>query len=129
MRTTGMRPITLCVVLGLFDSCTTSDLALSTAPSVAPAANQTASRPIRASDRMFYWREEARELHEMANHREREADLVSKKKPGAATNEFVKQMRSLAHRLNAAAEYADAQARQAEQEVPHGTGDFAPQLF
>ena len=129
MRTTGIRPITLCVVLGLFNSCTTRNLALSTAPSLEPAANQTTSRPIRASDRMFYWREEARELHEMANHREREAELVLKKQPGAATNEFVKQMRSLAHQLHAAAEYADAEARQAEQEVPGGTGDFAPKLF
>ena len=121
MRTQGMRPITLCAVLGILEACGTSGPPPFTEPPAAPAATRTTAQPIRVADRMFYWREEARELRGMANHREREADLVLKKKPGAATNKFVKQMRTLANQLQAAAEYADAQAREAEQEVPYGT--------
>lgn len=53
----------------------------------------------------------------MATHREQEAELVSKKQPGQTTDEFVKQMRLFAHRLQEAAEYADAQAQEAKQEI------------
>jgi len=66
---------------------------------------------------MFYWQEEALELHAMATHREREAALVLKNTPGPAMNEFVKRMRLLAHQLQEAAEYADEQAKEAEQEI------------
>jgi len=72
---------------------------------------------MQSSDRMFYWLEEARELHAMASHRDREAELMLKKKPGPATNEFVKQMRQLTRRLHQAATYADAQAKEAEREI------------
>lgn len=78
---------------------------------------QTAPQ-LRASDRMLYWIEEARELHTMATHREREAELVVKKQPGPETDEFVKQMRIFAHRLETAAEYARVQAQEAEREIP-----------
>jgi len=121
MTTTGVFPITLCAILGIFDTCTTTGLALSCEPSAAEVVTGTTSQQLRAADRMFYWREEARELHGMAKHREREADLVLKKNPGTTTNEFVEQMRSLAHQLHAAAKFADAKAREAEQEMPYGT--------
>lgn len=60
----------------------------------------------------------ARELHAMARHRDREAELMLKKKPGPATDEFVKQMRQLTRRLHQAATYADVQAKEAEREIP-----------
>lgn len=73
---------------------------------------------LRASDRMLYWMEEARELHTMAVHREREAELLVTQQPGPQTDEFVKQMRLFAHRLQEAAEYARGQAQEAEREIP-----------
>jgi ethanolamine utilization microcompartment shell protein EutL len=72
---------------------------------------------MQAADRMFYWIEEARELHAMAAHREREAELVLKKMPGPSTTEFAKQMRVFIQQLQEAAAYADAQAQQAEREI------------
>ena len=54
----------------------------------------------------------------MATHRDREAELMLKKKPGPATDEFVKQMRRLARQLHQAATYADSQAKEAESEIP-----------
>jgi hypothetical protein len=77
-----------------------------------------ATSQMRSADRMFYWWEEARELHAMATQREREAELMLKKKPGTTTNEFVKQMRQLARQLHQAAIYADSQAKEAEREIP-----------
>jgi hypothetical protein len=71
-----------------------------------------------ATDQMYYWREEARELHEMADRREREADLLSKTKQGAAALDAVARMRSLARQLRAAAEYSDAQAQEAQRQAP-----------
>ena len=94
-------------------------LAQSTAPSTVPVVMQTTLQ-MRPSDRMFYWYEESRELHAMATHREHEAELVLKKQPGPATDEFVNQMRLFAHRLHEVAEYADAQALEAEKEIPPG---------
>lgn len=85
----------------------------------ATAMTQPAS-PMRASDRMFYWREEARELHDMANRRDREADLLSRNGQATPANGVVARMRSLAQQLRAAAEYADEQAQEAAREVPHG---------
>jgi hypothetical protein len=117
MKTTGTSSITLCAVLGILNACAATGLAQPTALSTSPVVTQSAS-PIRASDRMFYWIEESRELHAMATHREREAELVLKNKPGPATTEFVKQMRLLAHRLHEAADYADVQAHEAERDVP-----------
>lgn len=38
---------------------------------------------------MFYWREEARELHDMAERREREADVPSKSEKGTSANEVI----------------------------------------
>lgn len=117
MKPTGMYSITLCAVLGYSPACTTRGPAPSTTPSTVPVVTQTTSQ-MRSSDRMFYWREEARELHDMATHREREAELVLKKAPGSATNAFVQQMRLFAHQLQEAAEYADVQAKEAEREIP-----------
>jgi len=117
MKPRGMHFFTLWAILAILTACTTSGPASSTALSTAPVVTQTTSQ-MRSSDRMFYWREEARELHAMATHTDREADLILKKKPGLATNEFVKQMRKLAHQLHQAATYADVQAKEAEQEVP-----------
>jgi hypothetical protein len=118
MKPKGMCPTTCYyVVFGILTACTTNSPAPSTAPSTAPVVTQTTSQ-IRASDRMFYWREEARELHAMATHRDREAELLLKNRPGPATNEFVKQMQRLAHQLHQAATYADAQAKQAERGIP-----------
>lgn len=116
MKPTGMRLIILCVVLGILAACTTNSPAPPTAPSASPVVTQAPSQ-MRASDRMFYWQEEARELHAMATHRDREAELMLKKKPGPTTNEFVKQMRLLAHQLRQAATYADARAKEAEGEI------------
>ena len=59
--------------------------------------------------RFDYWREEAMELHSMAAHREREAELISKKDGSA--EELVTHMRALARQLHAAADYADQQAQ------------------
>lgn len=104
MKSTGMRSISLCAVLGILDACTTSGLASSAAPSTAPVVTQTTSQQMRAPDRTFYWQEEARELHAMATHREREAELVLKNTPRPVTNEFVRRMRLLVHQLQEAAE-------------------------
>ena len=117
MKPTGMCPIAYYVVLGILTGCTTSGPAPPTASFPTPVVTQPTPQ-IRASDRMFYWREEARELRTMASHREREAELMLKTKPGPATHEFIKQMRQLAHQLHQAATYADAQAKEAEREVP-----------
>lgn len=68
---------------------------------------------------MSYRREEAQDLHITAMRRAREAELVLKRKPGPATDEFVTQVRFFAHRLLEAAGYAGAQAQQAEHEIPH----------
>lgn len=116
MRPRGRHFLILWAVLDIFTACTANSLTPSAAPSTAPIVASTTSQ-MRSSDRMFYWREEAQELHAMAKHREREAELILKKKPGPATNEFVKQMRLLAHRLHEAAGYADAQAEEAEREI------------
>ena len=70
-----------------------------------------------ASDRILYWLEEARELHDMATHREREAELILMTGPGPSTNAFVKHMRVLAHQLDEVAQYADQQAKEAEAEI------------
>jgi molecular chaperone DnaK (HSP70) len=117
MKSIRMRSVSLCAVLGILDACTTSGLASSAAPSAGTVLAQTPSQQMRASDRMFYWQEEALELHAMATHRAREAELVLKNAPGPAMNEFVKRMRLLAHQLQEAAEYADAQAKEAEREI------------
>lgn len=118
MKPTGMRPIILCAVLVLLDACTMNGLAQSTTvPLPAPVVMQPTSH-MRPSDRMLYWYEESRELHAMAMHREREAELILRKKPGPATNEFVRQMRVFAHQLHETAAFADAQAKEAEQEIP-----------
>ena len=119
MKPTGMHFLTLWAVLEIFTACTTSGPVPSTAPSTVPVVTQTTSQ-MRPSDRMFYWHEEALELNAMATHREREAELMLKKKPGPATNEFVKQMRLLVQQLHEAAAYADAQAQEAEREIPLG---------
>lgn len=117
MKPSSMHFFTLWAVLQILTACATSGSAPPTAPSTASAMAQTTSQ-MRSSDRMFYWIEEARELHAMASHRDREAELMLKKKPGPATNEFVKQMRQLTRQLHQAATYADAQAKEAEREIP-----------
>lgn len=117
MKSTGMGSITFWGVLGILTGCTTSGLAPSPAPYTAPVVKQLTSQ-IRSSDRMLYWQEEARELHAMGTHREREAELVLKKKPGPTTNEFATQMRFFAQQLHEAAGYADAQAKETERELP-----------
>ncbi|MDF0675804.1 MAG: hypothetical protein P0120_15945 [Nitrospira sp.] len=124
MNAVEMHSITLCGVLGILTACTVNGSAQSTATSTAPAATQSASQ-MRASDRMFYWREEGRELHAMARHRERETELLLRTKPGPATTEFVKQMRLFAHQLEEAADYADTQAKKAAREIP---SDMTQQL-
>lgn len=119
MKPTAMHSVTLCVVVLLLVACTRNGLAQSTASPRGPVVAQTASQ-MRPSDQMFYWYEEARELHSMATHTEHEAELVSKQLPGPTTDDFVKRMRSFAHRLHEAATYADAQAQQMEQNSsPH----------
>ncbi len=120
MKPRGMHLFTLWAVVEILTACATNGPAPSIASSTVPVVTQTTSQ-MRSSDRMFYWREEARELHAMATHRDREAELILKKKPGPVTNEFVKQMRQLAHQLHQAATYADAQAEEAEREIPLGT--------
>lgn len=117
MKPSSMHFFTLWAILQIFTACATNESASSTAPSTASAVMQTTSQ-MRSSDRMFYWLEEARELHAMARHRDREAELMLKKKPGPATDEFVKQMRQLTRRLHQAATYADVQAKEAEREIP-----------
>lgn len=116
MKPSSMHFFTLWAILQILTACATNGSAPSTVPSTASAVMQTTSQ-IQSSDRMFYWLEEARELHAMASHRDREAELMLKKKPGPATNEFVKQMRQLTRRLHQAATYAEAQAKEAEQEI------------
>lgn len=116
MNAREMRLITFCGVLGVLTACTVHGSAQPTTPSTVPVATQSPAQ-MRASDRLFYWREEGRELHGMARHRERETELLLKTKPGPATNEFVKQMRLFAHQLEEAADYADMQAKKAAEEV------------
>ena len=118
MKPTGMCPTACYAMFAILTACTTSGPAPPTTSFPTPVVTQPTSQ-IRASDRMFYWREEARELHAMASHREREAELTLKKTPGPTTHEFVKQMQQLAHQLHQAAIYADAQAKEAEREIPH----------
>ena len=117
MKPTGMCPTACYVMFAILTACTTSGSAPPAASAPTPVVTQPTSQ-IRASDRMFYWREEARELHAMATHRDREAELMLRKKPGSTTHEFVKQMQQLAHQLHQAATYADAQAKEAEREIP-----------
>lgn len=117
MNAKDMHSISLCGMLGVLTACAVNGSVQPTAPSTAPAATQSVSQ-MRASDRMFYWREEGRELHAMARLRERETDLLLKTKPGPVTNEFVKQMRLFAHQLEEAAVYADTQAKNAAREIP-----------
>ena len=119
MKPTAMHSVTLCVVVLLLVACTRNGLAQSTASPRGSVVAQTSSQ-MRPSDQMFYWYEEARELHSMAAHTEHEAELVLKQQPGPTTDDFVKRMRSFAHRLHEAAKYADAQAQQIEQNIsPH----------
>jgi len=66
--------------------------------------------------RSDYWREEASESHEMAAHREGEADVLSKKKQETLGEEFVTRMRAMAKQLHAAAEYAEEQAQEAQRQ-------------
>jgi hypothetical protein len=116
MKPSSMHFFTLWAILQILAACATNGSAPSTSPSTASAVMEATSQ-MQSSDRMFYWLEEARELHAMASHRDREAELMLKKKPGPATNEFVKQMRQLTRRLHQAATYADAQAKEAEREI------------
>ncbi|BFU89228.1 MAG: hypothetical protein NTAFB01_04150 [Nitrospira sp.] len=116
MKPRGMHVLTLWAVLAILTACTTSGPTPSTAPSPASIVTQPTSQ-MRSSDRMFYWQEEARELHAMASHTDREAELMLKNKPGSTTGEFVKQMRQLAYQLHQAAAYADVQAEEAEREI------------
>ncbi len=117
MNAKDMLSIIFCGMLGILPACAMNGSAQPTAPSTEPAATQTVSQ-MRASDRMFYWREEGRELHAMARLRERETDLLLKTQPGPATTEFAKQMRLFAHQLEEAADYADTQAKNAAREIP-----------
>jgi len=114
-----MLVIEVGVALSLLVGCAAGGPAVPERRSDATATAQPTS-PMRASDRMFYWREEARELHDMANRREREADLLSGSGQETPANEVVVRMRSLAKQLRAAAEYADEQAQEAARQMPHG---------
>lgn len=117
MKPTVTYPIILCVVLGILTACTMSGPVPSTVSPTTPVVMQPTPQ-MRASDRMFYWQEEARELYAMVTHREREAELVWKKYPGPEMDQFVQHMRLLTHQLQEAAEYANAQAQEAEREIP-----------
>ncbi|MFY4728560.1 hypothetical protein [Nitrospira sp. BLG_2] len=113
MKPSSMHFFTVWAILQILTACATND----SAPSTVPSTTSATTSQMRSSDRMFYWLEEARELHAMASHRDREAELMLQNKPGPATNEFVKQMRQLTRRLHQAATYADAQANEAKQEI------------
>jgi hypothetical protein len=67
--------------------------------------------------RIDYWNEEATELHEMAERREREADVLRRTQKESPAEELVTRMRALAKQLHAAAEYADEQAKEAQRQV------------
>ncbi|MBL8036595.1 MAG: hypothetical protein JNN16_03745 [Nitrospira sp.] len=112
MKATILCLITLCAALVLLDACTASTPAHPTASFGVQRTSQ-----MHSSDRMFYWHEESRELHAMAVHREREAELVLKKQPGSETDEFAKQMKFFAHQLHELATYAELQAKEAEGEI------------
>ena len=115
--TPRMRSLSLCAAVCILVGCTTGDPA-----PAARTSDSTASDPAsmqHAVERAFYWREEARELHEMAERRERAADLLARSDQGSATNEAVARMRTLAKQLHAAA-YADEQAEEAQRQVPEG---------
>ncbi len=114
MKPSSMHFFTMWAILQILTACATND----SAPSTVPSTTSATTSQMRSSDRMFYWLEEARELHAMASHRDREAELMLQNKPGPATNEFVKQMRQLTRRLHQAATYADVQAKEAEREIP-----------
>ena len=116
MKPKTLRPAVLCTAIGILNACTTAGLSSSTAPMLESSVMQTKPQ-MRASDRILYWLEEARELHDMATHREREAELILMTGPGPSTNAFVKHMRVLAHQLNEVAQYADQQAKEAEAEI------------
>lgn len=122
MKSMGLCSIVLCVVPGILDACTMNGRVQSPASTTIPVQTQTMPTKMRASDRMFYWIEESRELHAMATHRVREAELVLKKEYGSVPSEFVQQMRLFAHKLLEAAEYADAKAKEAELEIPPDAG-------
>ncbi len=119
MRSRMLFIIGVGAALGLLVGCAAGGPATPVRTSDATTMTQHSS-PMRASDRMFYWREEARELHEMAERREREADVLSKGGPGTTANELAARMGSLAKQLRSAAEYADEQTQVAAREVPRG---------
>jgi len=73
------------------------------------------------TNRMFHWREEARELHEMADHREREAAVLSRGEQPSAPNDDAAHLRRLAQQLRAAAQYADEQAQDAQRQASQVT--------
>lgn len=105
MKMTRMFSIIFCSLCGVLDGCATGHS--SSLPSTHQASATTeVTTELRPSDRMFYWCEEARELREMAKHREREAELVLKKYPGPGMDQFIQHMRLLAHQLEEAADYA-----------------------
>jgi hypothetical protein len=78
--------------------------------------HNTKEPPEEITHRSDYWREEASESHEMAAHREGEADVLSKKKQETLGEEFVTRMRAMAKQLHAAAEYAEEQAQEAQRQ-------------
>lgn len=117
MKPARMDSLILCAILGVLDACTTAGLA-SSPPLLTTSPVTQETLQMRASDRMFYWIEEARELHAMAGHREREAELMLTQTPGPAASKLVKHIRLLVHQLYQAADYADTQAKEAEREIP-----------
>lgn len=120
---TRLLPLRMCAALGIMSAlgivsgCATNNPDPAARTSDSAIAKQAASSK-RDSDRMFYWREEARELQEIAERREREADLLSARAQGTGVNEVVARMRSRAKQLRAAAEYAEEQAQEAQRLVP-----------
>ncbi len=114
--TSRMLSLCLCASLGMSGGCAASSPSTATRTSDRAAMQTASSR--HATDRVYYWREEARELHEMADRREREADLLSRSEQGTAAQDVVARMRSLAKQLRASAEYADEQAQEAQRQAP-----------
>ena len=92
----------------------------STKGASAEAVSTPGPSPAEISHRFDYWNEEATELHEMAERREREADVLSKYQKESSAEELATRMRELAKQLHAAADYADEQAAEAQRQVRQG---------
>lgn len=86
-----------------------------TQPSDRPTTTPTAG-PWKTSDLVIQYRQQSRELLDMARQLEREAEFYAQRQ----NEEQAQRNRELAKEMRAAAENAEQLARQYQQQLPHG---------